>query len=317
MSRRGMKVKSSRARSQLIRGNKVPSALLRQWRAAVKPSLDQQFREKSALRQNVAAYLGAFSSPAGNATGGNEEAAGALIALRNFTEKLAKRKIDAPAAPLGRSGLLTGQYVVSVAPPYVGGSGQGTSIISGNPTASASADEGTGQINVGVVSNYQSPSEAWAEATLLANFVPPFGGSLRASANLSLMFSWWVNAIHDINEALSEAVLVFGVLQEQNSLPVSDLHRFELWRDLESNRLNFDFGSQTSAVSAQLDVESSSVVVVGVSCAVHAKALGWPLPPSPGKPRSLAGSNLAITWPSVTLDLVWRSVLSAQSARTS
>jgi hypothetical protein len=304
MNRRGVKVKSSRAGSQVIRGNKVPVALLRQWRTAMKPSFDQPFREKSALRQNVAAYIGSSSSPAG------KEAAGGLVALRHFTEKLANRRVDKHTASLGRSSVLAGQYVVSVAPPY-GGATQGTSIISGSPAASASADEGTGQMNVGVVSNYQSPSEAWALATLLATFVPPFGGSLRASANLSLLFSRWVNAIQDFNEALSEAVLVFGVLQEQNSLPVSDLHRFELWRDLESNQLDFDFGSQTLAVSAQLDVESSSVVVVGASCSVHAKALGWPLPPSPGTPRSLAGSKLGITWPSVTLDLLWRPVISA------
>lgn len=308
MNRRGMKVKSSRAGSQLIRSNKIPGGLLRQWRAAMKRSLDQQFREKSALRQEVSVYLGSFSRPSANAARGSKEAARALTALRNFTEKLAKRKVVTPAAPGGRSDVLAGQYVVSVAPPYVE-SGQGTSITSGSPAASASADEGTGQMNVAVVSNFQSPSEAWAEATLFADFVPPFGGALRASANLSLLFSWWVNAIQDFNEALSEAVVVFGLLQEQNNLPVTDFQRFALWRDLESNQLDFDFGSQTLTVSAQLDVESNSVVVVGASCAVHAKALGWP-PPSPGTPRSLAGSNLAITWPSVTLDLLWRPVIS-------
>jgi hypothetical protein len=297
MNRRGVKVKSTRAGSQLIRGNEVPSAMLRQWRAAMKPIFDQQFSEKSALRQNVAAYLG------------NKEAA-ALTALRNFTEKLAKRKVATPAAPLGQSGVLAGQYVVSVAPPYEA-AGQGTSILSGSPAASASADAGTGQINVGVVSNYQSPSEAWAEADIFALFIPPFGGTLRASANLSLLFSRWVNAIQDLNGALSEAVVVFGVLQEQNNLPSSDFHRFEVWRDLETNQLDFDFGSQTLAVSAQLDVESTNVVVVGVTCAVHAKALGWPLPPSPGAPRSLAGSNLTLTWPTATVDLRWRPVISA------
>jgi hypothetical protein len=118
----------------------------------------------------------------------------------------------------------------------------------------------------------------------MTSFTPPFGGTLRASANLSLLFSWWVNAIEDVNGALSEAVVVFGVLQEQNGLPVSDFHRFEVWRDLETNQLDFDFGSQTLAVSAQLDVESSSEVVVSVGCNVHAKALGWPLPPSPATP---------------------------------
>jgi hypothetical protein len=276
----------------------------------MKPIFDQQFREKSVLRRNVAAYLGSSSSPAGNATVGNEQAVGGLVALRQFTEKLAKRRVDKHTASLGRSGVLAGQYVVTVAPPY-DATAQGTSILSGSPAASASADAGNGQINVGVVSNYQNPSEAWAEADIFANFMPPFGGTLRASANLSLLFSWWVNAIQDLNGALSEAVVVFGVLQEQNSLPVSDFHRFELWRDLESNQLDFDFGSQTLAVSAQLDVESSSVVVVGASCAVHAKAVGWPLPPSPGTPRSLAGSNLGITWPSVILDLLWRPVISA------
>jgi hypothetical protein len=87
LSARGMKVRSSRAGSQLIPGHKVPGALLRLWRAALKSSFDQPFREKFALRQNVAAYLGSFSSPAGKATGGNKEAAGTLIGLRNFTEK--------------------------------------------------------------------------------------------------------------------------------------------------------------------------------------------------------------------------------------
>jgi hypothetical protein len=66
MNRRGMRVKSSKARAQLIRGNEIPGALLRHWKAAMKRSLEQQFREKSALRQEVAPYLDSFPSPAGN-----------------------------------------------------------------------------------------------------------------------------------------------------------------------------------------------------------------------------------------------------------
>lgn len=73
MNRRGMKVKSSRAGSQLIRSNKIPGGLLRQWRAAMKRSLDQQFREKSALRQEVSVYLGSFSRPSANAARGSCE----------------------------------------------------------------------------------------------------------------------------------------------------------------------------------------------------------------------------------------------------
>jgi hypothetical protein len=71
-------------------------------------------------------------------------------------------------------------------------------------------------MNVSVVSNFQSLSEGFAEAGLAANFMPPFGGTLSVSANLSLPFSWWVNAIQDLNGALYEAVVVFGILQEQN-----------------------------------------------------------------------------------------------------
>jgi len=306
-----MKSRKSRVlpeRAALLRGSKVPRALMRHAVTGMKRALNQQVKDKSALWEEAQKYASAFYGPTPKSTGRRRgETAQAVAGLRTFTEKLAKRKLVSPAVRPWQSAIQAGQYIVSIGPPY-DDLGEGTSVLKGNPAALASVDATAGQMNVSVFSDFQNPSEAWATVGLFAAFTPPFAGILQASSSLPFSFSRWVNALQDFGGALSEAIVVFLVLQERNNFPVSNSDRHQLWRDLESNQLDFDFGSQTLGVSAQLDVDISGPVLVSVSCTVHARALGWPAPP-PDAPRSLAGANLALTVPSITLDLHWTPVI--------
>ncbi len=314
-----MSKKAKRENESLLGGSSFPASLLRRRVAQVERSLNGQFKEKSALRQDAGRYLRTLQQTMSSGASASKEISRAVAGLRNFSERLAKRKVVAPAAPRLRSGIVAGRYAVNIAPPY-NNPLELYGIPDGNPTVSDTANADTGQINLSVISDYENPSEAWAFAELYITFNPPFGGTLSASANPSIVFSWWVNAVQDfIHDGLTEACLSFGIITYSPAglLVGQNTNPYKLWSEMQTNQLDIDFGSQTMPVSAEMSVGEGDVCYVFLNCMCHVVALGWPpVLPRPGLySRSLAAATVALTLPSITLDLQWRSVNAPVLAR--
>ncbi len=317
-----MSKKTKRKNESLLGGSSFPASLLRRRVAQVERSLNARFKEKGALRQDAGEYLRTLQQAISSGASANEEVSRATAGLRGFSERLAKRKVVSRAAPRVRSGIEFGQYVVNFAPPQYNPL-TSSGILDGNPTASETADGDTGQMNLSVVSDYENPSEAWAWAELYITFDPPFApGTLSAAANPSILFSWWVNAIQDFHhDALSEAYLSFGIVtnsRSTGSLVGQNINTYELWSEMQTDQLDFDFGSRTMPVSAEMNIGESDECYVFLNCMCHVVALGWPLRHTGlgVYSRSLAGAKVALTLPSITLDLQWRPVFGPVSARS-
>jgi hypothetical protein len=316
-----MSKKAKRKNESLLGGSSFPASLLRRRVAQVERSLNAQFKEKGALRQDAGKYLRTLQQTISSGASANEEVSRAAAGLRSFSERLAKRKVVSPAVPRVRSGIVFGQYVVNFAPPQYNPLTR-SGILDGNPTVSDTADANTGQMNLSVVSDYENPSEAWAWAELYITFDPPFGpGTLSASANPSILFSWWVNAIQDFHvDALSEASLSFGIItnsRSTGSLVGQNINTYELWSEMQTDQFDFDFGSRTVPVSAEMNIGEDDECYVFLNCMCHVVALGWPPQPTSSGiyAQSLAGAKVALTLPSITLDLEWHPVFGPVSAR--
>jgi hypothetical protein len=313
-----MSKKAKRKNESLLGGSSFPASLLRRRVTQVERSLNERFKGKAALRQEAGKYLRTLQQTISSGASANEEVSRAAAGLRSFSERLAKRKVVAPAVPRVPSGIVLGQYVENFAPPYQNKPLTKSGILEGNPSMSDAANAITGQMNLSVVSDYDNPSDAWASAELCVTFDPPFGpGTVSASANPSILFSWWINAISDFHhDALSEACLSFGIMTYSlatGSFVGQNINTYELWSEMQTNQLDFNFGSQTVPVSAEMDVDAEDVCYVFLNCLCHVVALGWPPQPTgPGievYPRSLAGAKVALTLPSITLDLEWHPVV--------
>jgi hypothetical protein len=309
-----MSKKAKRKNESLLGGSSFPASLLRRRVTQVERSLNEQFKVKGALRQEAGKYLRTLQQTISSGASANEEVSRAAAGLRSFSERLAKRKVVSPAMPRVTSGIVYGRYVVNIAPPNYNPL-EISGIPEGNPTVSDTADANTGQMNLSVVSDYENASEAWAWAELYITYNPPFGpGTLRASANPSMLFSWWVNALQDFPDALSEACLSFGIVTYSRlagSFVGQNTNTYELWSEMQTDQLDFDFGSRTMPVSAEMNIGEEDMCYVFLNCLCHVVALGWP-PNPPGQyigPRSLAGARLALTLPSITLDLEWHPIV--------
>jgi hypothetical protein len=308
-----MSKKNKQVNELLLGGKSVSASLLRGHREQRKRSVLEQAKAKEALRRESGKYLSALEKSMASGAGESEEAARAAAGLRSFSERLAKRKIAAPAVQPVPSRILAAQYVVNIGTPFTDGYYYPLGY-EGETNVSASADAQTGQLEVSAGTVYQGPGYAlpWAELEIV--YRPPFPiglGTLSVSANPSLSFAWSVNAMHDPNGATSAAELMLLV----QSVDINDNLTGEsydvkvLWDRTLTNGLAFDLGSMTVPLSTQLDIVAGDRCIIWMYCQCIARGAGWPPPPPKGKPvppRSMASSEVALTLPSVTLDLQWQ-----------
>ena len=278
-------------------GKAVPKHLFQQHLTALTRGLQSQLREKRALAKPAAqARSRTTRSMPGSAS---PRVAGAADGFRGLSER-AKRKLAVPVLPVQLGGILAGTYTLRVTPPYDLASTD-TSIGFGSPALSATAGRNSGQMSCFVVSDVAAASGGTAMATLGVLFTPRFSPAiLSASANPAISFFWWVNAqpTPQCHAADSRASVLFGIISVKGlSVDGESEQDLPLWDEpitfCEEN--NFDFGTRQSSLSAQMDVDSSHSYIVFLTCFSSALADSWP--------GSRAVANLAVTLPSITLDV--------------
>ena len=74
-----------------------------------------------------------------------------------------------------------------------------------------------------------------------------------------------------------------------------NIQNFTLWQEMIARDFEFDFGSTTRSLGAEMEIDASHSYIISLACTCLAEAGGWP--------GSLAGATLNTALPSVSLDV--------------
>jgi hypothetical protein len=281
--------------SEVLRGPKIPESMWRRVFAHASRHRAEEIREKSAMRQQAAKHLSRIEQPIAGTAGGDPEVQRALSGLRAITDRVAKRKLVAPRSAKVLPGILAGTYALRFTPPYAQSSGSETPDPGGDPTLSASSVPNLGQYNVGVATDPNSRSGGgcnyWFGVSFTSLFEP---ATVRVQLDAQIAFSWWVNSIGPSASSIGEVLVL--ITQFGNGVIAQNDAFAAYWNQVAYRELNFDFGSMTVPVSVEAQLSNASYpVFVLVNVVAGAQAAGWP--------GSLAGANLAVTVPSITVEV--------------
>jgi hypothetical protein len=302
--------KSSKTSKQMddefkfLQGGTLPESDVKRHLAELKQKLSSEFNEKTALRQQAAKYASQIASPA--EAPDSAKATQAIKGLRQFTEKLSKRKLAAPRKLIVPP-IWWGTYTLRFTPYY---SALGTYDLgtiqseTGDPTVSVTGDDDLGQLSCSVATNYESPSSATAFNMMGVYFKPIFSqATVRVSFDSEIAFYWYVNSIKN-KEAISEAQGLIELYQYDGAFLQPALRRgaFLGWAEVGLNSLDFDIVSEAGPTwSLEAPVNSSYWYFVVISLSCSATGTGWP--------GSLAGANATVTVPSITVTVTANQVL--------
>jgi hypothetical protein len=280
---------------ELLRGPKVPDSVLRRCFAEVKRNRAKEIDKKWAMRQKAAKYLSRLQSPSGDGANRNPKTEKAVQGLREITDQVARQKLIAPRIAAVPPGILAGSYTLRFAPPYADLPGAYASA-TGNSTVLTTAAQNLGQYDVGVASDVKNLSVAGASYTFGVSLAPLFGvATVRAWIDAQIAFSWWVNSIGPTAWSQGQAGITLVQPDRQiEGVPWAVRNTFLNWYERVNNEVDFDIGSMAAPAS----IEATGVtgnVIVQVSVWAYALADGWP--------GSLAGANLSITVPSITVEV--------------
>ena len=282
---------------ECLRGGKaVPKELLRRHMAEVKRSLEARFIEKSVLVREAAGYRRKIDRPIAEVAGGGGQVGRALDGLRGISERVAKRRLAVPRVPAEAAGIRAGMFgveVVGVTPPY--DYATGVQFLASGRALAGSADKNSGQMKIGNEADIELDNFDSGFVEMGIYFRPLFGPAiLRVSASPAFTFSWSANA--NTGFAFSSGGVSLGVLGYRGTSGViaDVVQDFTAWNELTLlQELRFDFGSNSSNLSVQLQVEPSSWYVVFVRSFVEVFDGGWP--------DGAATANLFVTVPAITL----------------
>jgi len=303
MKKKTSAVESRHSAFQLIGKKEIPAPLLRRIMADRKRQLAAQFQEKSAIWLEAAKYRAILERSASRQVN-RSEAAHAVEGLRKLSQRLAKRKLAAPVVPKIQPGILAGGYTVRVPPPYDHAYTY-SKAYQGNPSMHISADASTGQMSASVVSDFRNASYGLATAEVGIYFTSPLGpASLTVSASLAINFSAWVNSLYGGADSLAGPLIGINSYAPDGSQTGASgaLAGNGIAPGYVNGGVDFDFGSETQMISAQLDVGLNDQCYVYLNLSCVASGFGWPVPPNRSLPASLAGADVALTVPSFTLD---------------
>jgi hypothetical protein len=286
---------------ELMRGGQLPKDVVQRHFSEMKQKLAEEIKEKSAIQQQAAKYFSEIQKPLANVAGDSAAVAG----LGRITDQLAKQKLVVPAIAKVAPGILAGSYTLRFAPPYTAYGNDTVSgdsyPVSGNPTVSTSAVPSLGQFNSSVATDFKSPSEGYAESLMGVHFRPMFGpATARIWFDSEIAFSWWVNSIGP--QAMSEAHGLLQLYQYDGAFTFLTEREFTGWRETAQNQLNFDFGSTPGPTwYLESPVSPSHFYFVTMRLRCRASGAGWP--------GSLAGANLSITVPSITVEVTMNPIV--------
>jgi hypothetical protein len=281
---------------QVLQGGTLPDTLVRRQFAELKKKWLAELDEESAIRQEAGKYFTQIERSAND--GEPPDGAEALSRLRRITERLAARKLPLPQKLRGVPDAW-GSYTLKFTPPYtaLGTSVVGqTSLVTGNPTISASGVDNIGQLNCSVDTDLKKPSGGTASNLMGLHFKPLFSNATaRISFESQIAFSWYVNSIrHKI--AISRAQGLIQLFQFDGAFVQPSLRRGALigWNEVADNALDFDFISESGpSWSLEAPVSSAHFYFVVFTLTCTASGTGWP--------GSLAGARAILTVPSITV----------------
>jgi hypothetical protein len=300
--------------STLRGANGVPEDLARRHLAENKRRLEVRRKQTRVIGEQLANYRRRLRDPALTEVG---DADGARIAdeLRAMGERLTRQAMADLASVRQIAGTLAGSYSAKITPPYDYAYAELRFPTTGRVQVTASANQNTGQLSCSMVTSSSPPAKtdpydisglpytpnvATRHAEVGLYFRPMFGPAiLRVSAAPAFAFSWWANSISADMAAVTRATGALAVWKPTGDLlePV-DLAEddFVSWDVTATEQVNFDVESNPGGLaSVQLQVDPSNFYIVCVTCDCHVEGAGWP--------GSLAGANLSITVPFITLAL--------------
>ncbi len=297
------KKKEIRSRDQALQflgvGKPMPDALLQQRIAYVKRGLMGRSKEGYAIQKQYAKYWSEIQKS--QETGNQKQLIQAQDGVLKIHKELAKQKLAAPAARPESSGIVTGRIGATVTPPFdyaftLYNLPHWDSIV-GNPTLSGSANKDTGQISNSAVTDYKAESSGNVYSEMGIYFRSPWAlANLSLSANPALFFEWWINCLEPGATSAGTAWLEISARQgDSTEWRGSQFTSPTSW--FVFNQFNFDWGSNPGAfLSTQLNgLDPSYECLLYVAKLNRVDGAGWP--------RSLAGSVLSVTVPSLTFEL--------------
>ena len=293
--------KSQQSTLESLRGGKLSESVARRLVAEVRRDRMAALKERSAIRQQAAKYLGQIRKPIATGDGKNAQA---ISGLREISDRLAKQKLVLPAYHKMPGGILDASYTLGFTPPYTTEVNAFTYAALGSPTTSATLDPDQGELNCSVETDFKSPSDGEAECQVGIYFRPMFGPAIATiQVDLQGTFSWVVN-VSTLGKAGASigqgAVLVH---RYDTDFTLVQFDPFILWI-LENSgepEIDFDFGSMPASAAFNVPVSSAYYYFVTVTLVCHAAGAGWP--------GSIATANASLRVPSITVEVTFQPEL--------
>src|SRR5215472_3792178 len=246
--------KSKQGTLESLRGGRLSENVVRRLVAEVRRNRIAALKERSAIRQQAAKYLGQIRKPIAT---GNAKTSQAITGLREISDRLAKQKLVLPAYQPMPRGVLEASYTLGFTPPYTAEVNAFTDALQGNPTTAATLDPNQGQMNCSVETDFKSPSEGEAVCQVGIYFRPMFGPAIAdIRVDLQGVFSWVVN-VSTLGKAGASTgigeVLVHRYDTDFTLLQFDPLF-FWLLENSGEPEIDFDWGSVPASAELKLPV---------------------------------------------------------------
>jgi hypothetical protein len=275
-------------------GQKAPPDLKNLRLEAARQSIQQRLAQEGGTRRQGARFrdeLYKKSNPIPNDPASKK----ALDGLLAIHQKLASKKIVAPAVAAELGGILAGRITAKVTPPFDYALSIPT-VISGQTVLKSTANV-NGQISASAVTSFDGRNAGSMYSEVGIYFHPMAVGTLRVSASPAFAFQWWTNSLNaqsPVRSFGSGGLTVYSLDLEGHIGGLAGAN-VDIWDEEATDQIQFDIGSSVQIpVSVQLQVTPSLVYLLFVSVDAHVEGIGWP--------GSLAGSVASMTLPSITYE---------------
>ena len=283
-------------------GLQKPAKLLQKAGEATQASLTERFKHRADVGREANKLLGELHGASGVNTKdlANKRA---LAGLLNWHKKLAGKKLPAPKAPQVTGGFFPWGYAETIVPPFDFAQTFPSRLFDNNETELAVSASTNGQMSASAVTGKDGLNGGSEYARVGVLFHPLTQGTLRVWATPTYSFEWWTNSLNasEVRSSGSVGLTVYGF--NLDNFPVSTAGTLaKLWDETSTGQINLDtgFGLQ-SALTTELEVNSSLIYLVFVEVEAHVEGAGWP--------GSLAGSVALATVPSISYEFTMRPVL--------
>jgi hypothetical protein len=283
---------------ELARGGRtIPPAVMRSAKENTKTRVAGVSKETLRLCREAAAFRRKLQKPLDRK---DPQVAHAVAGLRGIGDRLAKRKVLAPAAARLTPGIIAGSYSLRLTPGYDYGD---VNVVAPDSRNSAFVQRSIGALGFEIYTDNPNVLP-FANATIGSFFFPMFGPArMRASINPTLAYAWWTVATG--SDALTLAVMsmnVYSILPDGTYVPnVNETGGGikSIWYNQDQQGL-LEFGVQSvsdNPMTAGVDVDTDHFYLITLECLGEAFSLttdGF---------TSVAGGILNMMLPYIDIDV--------------